>query len=118
MEVGPKLLELLHEVMPAATTAAILNNPTNPNAETVSRRLQEAAHKLGTAPHVLNVSNEGDIDTAFADVFRLRASGLVIVTDAFINTRGEQITALSLRHRVPTFFQTRAFAVAGGRQRL
>jgi putative ABC transport system substrate-binding protein len=114
VEIGPKLLELLREVMPAATTAAVLNNPTNPNAETVSRNLHEAAHKLGLEVHVLNVSNDADIDTAFAEVVRLRPSGLVMVTDAFINTRGEQIATLALRYRVPAFFQTRAFIIAGG----
>jgi putative ABC transport system substrate-binding protein len=114
VEIGPKLLELLREVMPAATTAAALNNPTNPNAETVSRNLYEAAHKVGLEVHVLNVSNDADIDAAFAEVVRLRLSGLVMVSDAFINTRGEEIAALALRHRVPAFFQTRAFVIAGG----
>ena len=114
VEVGPKLLELLHEVLPTATTLAALGNPTNPNAGMVSGSLHAAAHKLGLELHVLNASNDRDIDTAFEDLVRLRAAGLVIVTDAFINTRGEQIAALALRHRVPALFQTRALAVAGG----
>ena len=114
VEVGPKLLELLHEVIPTATTAAALINSTNPNAEIVSGTLHAAARTLGLELHVLNASNEGDIAAAFAAVVRLRAGGLVIVTDAFINTRGEQLAALALRHRVPAFFQTRAFVMAGG----
>jgi putative ABC transport system substrate-binding protein len=114
VEIGPKLLELLREVMPTATTAAALNNPINPNAETVSRNLYEAAHKVGLEVHVLNVSNDADIDAAFVEVVRLRPSGRVMVSDAFINTRGEEIAALALRHRVPAFFQTRAFVIAGG----
>lgn len=114
VELGPKLLELLHDVIPGATTAAALVNLTNPNAEIVSGSLQAAARKLRLKLQVLNASNERDIDTAFATLARLRAGGLVIVTDAFINTRGEQIAALALRNKVPAFFQTRAFIIAGG----
>lgn len=114
VEVGPKLLELLHEVIPMATTAAALVNSTNPNAGIVSRSLDAAARELGLELHVLNASNEREIDAAFASLLRLRAGGLVVVGDAFINTRGEQLAALALRHKVPAFFQTRAFAIAGG----
>ena len=114
VEVGPKLLELLHEMIPTATTVAALGNPANPNAKAVSGSLHAAARKLGLELHVLNASNDRDIETAFATVVQLRAAGLVIVTDAFINTRGEQIATLALRHGVPAFFQTRALAVAGG----
>jgi putative tryptophan/tyrosine transport system substrate-binding protein len=114
VEIAPKLLELLHEVVPKATTAAALVNPTNPNAEIVSGRLHAAASKLGLKLHVLNASNERDIDRAFATLVGLRAGGLVIVTDAFLNTRGDEIAALALQHKVPAFFQTRAFIIAGG----
>jgi putative tryptophan/tyrosine transport system substrate-binding protein len=114
VEVGPKLLELLHEVIPTATTAAALVNPTNPNAGIVSGSLHAAALNLGLKLHVVNASSERDIETAFATVVELRVGGLVIVGDAFINTRGEQLAALALRHSVPAFFQTRAFAIAGG----
>ena len=114
VEIAPKLLELLHEVIPRATTAAALVNSTNPNAQTVSGNLHAAARKLGLELHVLNVGSERDIDAAFATLGRLRAGGLVIVTDAFINTRGEQIAALALRNKVPAFFQSRAFIIAGG----
>jgi putative tryptophan/tyrosine transport system substrate-binding protein len=114
VEVGPKLLELLYEVIPTATTAAALVNATNPNAGIVSGHLHAAARQLGLELHVLNASAEADIDTALEAVIRLRAGGLVIVGDAFINTRGEHLAALALRHKVPAFFQTRAFAIAGG----
>ena len=114
VEVGPKLLELLHEVIPTATAAAALVNSANPNAEIVSGRLHTAARELGLELHILNVSNEREIDTAFASLVRLRPGGLVIVGDAFINTRGEQIASRALHDKVPAFFQTRAFAIAGG----
>jgi len=114
VEVGPKLLELLHEAIPTATTMAALVNPANPNADSLSRSLLAAARTLGLQLHVLNASTERDIDTAFATLIKLRAGGLVVGADVFIITREEQLAALALRHRLPAIFQTRAFAVAGG----
>jgi putative ABC transport system substrate-binding protein len=114
VEVGPKLLELLHEVVPAATVMAALVNPTNPNADTLSRSLQAGARALGLELHVLHASSDGDIDAAFARLLQLRAGGLVVGADVFIITREQQLASLALRHRVPTIFQTRAFVVAGG----
>jgi putative ABC transport system substrate-binding protein len=114
VEIVPKMLELLHEVVPTATTMAVLVNPTNPNADTWSTSLQVAARTLGLELDVLQVSTERDIDRAFATLTPLRVGGLVIVNDIFIITREEQLAALALHHRVPTIFQTRASVVAGG----
>ena len=79
VEVGPKLLELLHEVIPSATRLAALVNPTNPNADTLSRSLQIAARTLGLQLHVLKASTEPDIEAAFVTLAELRVSGLVIL---------------------------------------
>ncbi len=114
VEIVPKMLELLHEVVPTATTMAALVNPTNPNADTWSTSLQVSARTLGLELNVLKVSTERDIDRAFATLIPLRVGGLVIVNDIFIITREEQLAALALHHRVPTIFQTRASVVAGG----
>ena len=114
VEIVPKMLELLHEVVPTATTMAALVNPTNPNAATWSTSLQVAARTLGLELNVLKASTERDIDTAFATLIPLRVGGLAIVNDVFIITREEQLAALALRHRVPTIFQTRTSVVAGG----
>jgi putative ABC transport system substrate-binding protein len=114
VEIVPKMLELLHEVVPTATTMAALVNPTNPNADTWSTSLQVAARTLGLELNVLKVSTERDIDRAFATLIPLRVGGLVIVNDVFIITREEQLAALALHHRMPTIFQTRASVVAGG----
>ena len=114
VEIVPKMLELLHEVVPTATTMAALVNPTNPNADTWSTGLQVAARTLGLELNVLRASTERDIDKAFATLIPLRVGGLVIVNDVFLITREEQLVALALRHRVPTIFQTRASVVAGG----
>jgi putative ABC transport system substrate-binding protein len=114
VEVGPKLLEVLHEVVPTATTVAALVNPTNPNAETLSNSLQVAARTLGLELHLLEASAERDINTAFETLIQLRVGGLVIPGDAFLITHEAQLAALALRHRVPAISQSRAFAVAGG----
>jgi putative ABC transport system substrate-binding protein len=83
VEVAPKLLELLHEVIPTATRMAALVNPTNPNADTLSRSLQIAARTLGLQLHVLKARTEPDIDTAFVTSAELHVSGLVIPSTAF-----------------------------------
>jgi putative ABC transport system substrate-binding protein len=114
VEIVPKMLELLHEVVPTATTMAALVNPTNPNADTWSTSLQVAARTLGVELNVLKVSTERDIDRAFGTLIPLQVGGLVLVNDVFIIAREEQLAALALHHRVPTIFQTRASVVAGG----
>jgi putative ABC transport system substrate-binding protein len=114
LEIGPKRLELLHEVVPTATIIALLVNPTNPNADTLSRDLQAAARTLGLQLHVLHASTQHDFDMVFATLAQVRASGLVIGPDAFFNSRSEQLAAMTLRHAVPTITQYREFAAAGG----
>jgi ABC-type uncharacterized transport system substrate-binding protein len=113
--VGPKRLELLHEVVPTATSIALLINPTSPDlADADLREQQGAAHTLGLGLHVLHASTERDFDAVFARSVQLRVGGLVIGTDSFFNTRKEQLAALSVHHRVPTVHQYREFAAAGG----
>jgi putative ABC transport system substrate-binding protein len=114
VEIGPKRLELLHELVPTATIFALLLNPTNPYAQTLSRNLQAAARTLGLQLHVLHASTEREIDTVFAILTQLRAGGLVIGPDAFFNDRSEQLAALTVRHAVPAISQYREFAAAGG----
>ena len=114
VEVGPKLLELLHEVVPNATRLAALVNPTNPNAETISTNLQIAAGTRGLQLHVLNASTEADIEAAFVTLAELRVSGLIIPSDVFIITHEARLAALALHHRLPAIFQTRAIATVGG----
>src|SRR6478752_529274 len=79
VELGPKRLQLLHELVPAATIIAVLVNPADPaRAETTSKELQAAAHTLGLQLHVLHASADRDFDTVFARLVELRAGGLVI----------------------------------------
>jgi putative tryptophan/tyrosine transport system substrate-binding protein len=113
-EVGPKRLELLHELVPAATIIALLLNPTYPSAEKQSTDLQAAARTIGLQLHVLHATSEREFDTVFATLAQMRASALVIGNDPFFNSRSEQLAALSVRHVMPTIFQNREFAAAGG----
>ena len=115
VEIGPKQLQLLHEVIPAATTMAVLINPANPAiAEAQSRDMHAAARTLGLAAHVLHASTERDFDMVFATLVQLRVGALAIGSDPFFTSRTEQLAALALRHAVPAIFQFREFAAAGG----
>jgi putative tryptophan/tyrosine transport system substrate-binding protein len=114
VEVEPKRFELLHELVPTAAVMALLVNPASPFAEAQSRDAQAAARTLGLQLHVLHASTESEIDAAFATVVQLRAGALVIGGDVFFNRRPEQLAALTVRHAVPTIFQYREFAAAGG----
>jgi putative ABC transport system substrate-binding protein len=114
VELGPKRLELLHELLPTATVIAGLGNPTNPSTETQMRGLQAAARLLGLEFHVLHASSEREVDAAFASLARLKASALVIAPDGYLNSLSEQLAALTLRHAVPTIYSYREFAAAGG----
>jgi putative ABC transport system substrate-binding protein len=113
-ELGPKKLELLHELTPAATNIAALINPTNPRNAAASKDLEAAARTLRLQLHVLHASTERDFDSVFTTFSQLRAGGLVISTDPFFTTRSEQLAALTVRHAVPTIYQFREFAAAGG----
>jgi putative ABC transport system substrate-binding protein len=115
VEVAPKRLELLHELVPSAGVMALLVDPTDPVlAEAQSDELQAAAHTLGLELRILNASTETELDAAFAKLIPLRVGGLVISTGAFFISRIEQLATLTLRQGVPAIAQWRAFAVAGG----
>ncbi len=114
IDTGQKRLELMHELVPTASTIALLLNPTNTVAETQTKDLQAAARTLGLELHVLHATTEREFEPAFADLMRLRAGGLVIGTDGFLVSSSEQLAALTLRRAVPAIFQYRAFVEAGG----
>jgi ABC-type uncharacterized transport system substrate-binding protein len=115
IEVTPKRLEILHELLPAANLFALLVNPTNPYAEILSHNLQAAARTLGLQLHILHASTEGDFDTVFATLTQSRAGGLVIGGgEIFFDSRHGQLATLALRHSVPTIYREREFTQAGG----
>ena len=114
VEVGPKLVELLHVAVPSAGTMALLVNPTNPNAETQSKSIEQAAAKLGVKLHVLNASTESDLDTAFAKLNQLGAGALIIAHDVFFNAQARQLGGLTLRNKLPAIYTLPEFSAGGG----
>jgi ABC-type uncharacterized transport system substrate-binding protein len=113
--VGPKRLELLHEVVPTAKIFALLVNPSSPHlAQGDAREQQAAAQTLGVKLRILPASIDRNLDDVFTTLRELRAAGLVIGTDSFFNTRKERLAELSLRHGVPSIHQYREYAEAGG----
>jgi putative tryptophan/tyrosine transport system substrate-binding protein len=115
VEIGPKRLELLRELLPSVTLIGVLVNPDNPVlTKPFVRDLQAAASTLGLQLHVLNASTESDIDAAFAELVQLRAGALVIMPDVFFNSHVEKLVALAIRNAMPTIYQYRPFALLGG----
>jgi len=115
VEVGPKRLELLRELLPTATTIAVLVNPTSPSiAEPFLRVLQTAARNLGLRLQILHATDERDFDQVFGTLVHLRAGALVIMPDTFFTAHSEQLALLALRHAVPAIYEFRKFAAAGG----
>jgi putative ABC transport system substrate-binding protein len=111
---GPKRLELLHELIPTATTIGLLINPTNPNADVLAKEMHGAARQLGLVLQAMPARTDGEVDAVFAGAGEMGIGGLVIVTDVFFTNRITRLGALSLQHAVPAVFQYRDFAAAGG----
>jgi len=115
VEVAPKRLELLHELVPTALVIALLVNPANPAlADAQSSKLLSVAQTLGLELHVLKASTERDFDQVFASLGQLQAGGLVIGAHAFFTARQEQLATLAVRHAVPAVYESREFVAAGG----
>ena len=115
VEVGPKRLELLRELLPSATLIAVLVNPNNPILdEPFVRELQVAARTLGFKLHVLYASTDRDFDPVFATLAQLQAGALVISPDQFLTSHIEHLGQLTLRHGIPAISQLRQFVTAGG----
>jgi len=109
-----KRLGVLHEMVPKATTIAVLVNPNYSPAESQLRDVQEAAARLGVRLVVVRANAESDFDSAFATIVQRRAGALLVVASPFFNSRREQLVVLAARHAVPTIYEWREFAAAGG----
>jgi putative ABC transport system substrate-binding protein len=109
-----KRLELLHELVPKATTIAALVNPNNPNTPGDLKDLQQAAATFGLQLSAVNAANDSDFDTAFASVAQQRVEALFVESDTFFNSRRARIAGLAARHAVPAIYGVRQFAEAGG----
>lgn len=115
VEIAPKRLQLLHEVIPTAKIIGLLVNPADGAlAQSYIKAVQTAAQALGLDVQVLNVSTAAEFDGSFARLRQLGAGGLVISGGAFLTNHAEQLAVLATRHGVPTIFQSREFVLAGG----
>ena len=115
VEVAPKRLELLHELLPTVRVMAVLVDPNDPiTAKITVSEVLAAAHTFGLELHVLNASSESDINEVFAKLIQLGAGGLVVGGGAFFISHREQLAALSVRHAMPVAFEHREFTAAGG----
>ena len=113
-ELGPKRLELLHELVPSARRVAGLLNPSNPNSERLKNDLASAAHMLDLELQVFYAGSEEEFDSVFSSIRRLRLGALVIGTDPFFNGRSKQLAALAMEYSIPAIYQYRDFTLAGG----
>src|SRR5262249_62261062 len=114
VELEPKQLELIRELLPKASTIALLLNPDEPHAETQASDVRAAAHATGHNVTILKARTVRDIDAAFASLSELRADALLVATNPFFFTRAAQLVVLAARYAMPTLYFRREFVAAGG----
>jgi putative tryptophan/tyrosine transport system substrate-binding protein len=113
-QLAAKQLGLLRELVPKAALVTMLVNPRNPLTEAVIADFRAAAAVTGHQIQIVNASDEGEINKAFATVHELHADALIVGADPYFFARNEQLVALAARYAVPAIFEFREFAVAGG----
>jgi putative ABC transport system substrate-binding protein len=113
-DLGGKRLGVLRELMPRATAVAVLANPLNTVTETGLQNIQAAARDLGLKLHILNASNDVDVDAAFAVIARDQPDGFMQINDPFLITRRTQIILSAARHALPAIYSNREWVDAGG----
>jgi len=114
LDLSPKRLEMLSELVPGTKSIALLVNPNNPFAESTTTNAQEAARTKGVQLHVLKASTESEINAAFTTLAQTHVDGLIQPSDALFNSRLDQLVALASRHAVPTIYAWREYPAAGG----
>jgi putative tryptophan/tyrosine transport system substrate-binding protein len=113
-DLGPKHLELLHELLPTASMIVSLVNPGNPNAHAYALQTQAAADALGLRLQVLTAQTEADLEAAFGIMVQQRADALLVIADPFFIARRERVVALAARHAMPAIYPVAYFAECGG----
>jgi putative ABC transport system substrate-binding protein len=111
---GGKRLELLHEIVPGAASVGLLVNPDSPNAEPDVAAVRAAGRKIGLQVHVFNVTSDSEIESAFAELVKLRAGGLLLSPDTFFQGHRGAIFQLAERTRVPAIYYDRVYPANGG----
>ena len=115
IELNPKRLELLTELVPQARVIALLVNPNSADAAArITRDVQDAARSKGLQLPILKASTEGEIDAAFATLLQLHADGLVVSSETFFTRRREELVGLAARHAVSAIYALREFTASGG----
>ena len=114
LQMGPKRLELVRELVPKATVTAMLINPNFPTSSAEARDVQSAARALGLQMNVLDASTETQIEKAFATIAQQKVDTLIVGTDPFLLGRRDQLVRLAARHAIPTMYFLREFVEAGG----
>ena len=114
-EIEAKRLGLLHELIPTALTIAVIGHPDTPaNNDVVLEDLQTAASALGLKLQILKVRSVLEIDNAFASFNQRRPDALLIMANAFFNSRRNQIVQLAAHQAIPAIYENRLFAMVGG----
>jgi putative tryptophan/tyrosine transport system substrate-binding protein len=111
---GAKRLELLRQLVPGATTIAVLVNPNTPLTEAERKDVQAAAQAIGQQLIIIDISSDRDIETAFAAFVQRGAGALLVGTGGFLNSNRERIAAVANRHALPASYSQREGVVAGG----
>jgi putative ABC transport system substrate-binding protein len=114
VEMGPKRLDILRQLVPNAIAVAMLINPNVQTASAEVRNVQDAARTLGMQINVLDARTESEIDTAFADTVQRKTDALIVGTDPFLLGQRDQIVRLAAHHAVPTMYFLREFVEADG----
>jgi putative tryptophan/tyrosine transport system substrate-binding protein len=115
LELTPKRLELLCELVPQARVIALLVNPTNKAfTEPMVSAAREAAQTRALQLSIVQASSKSEIDAAFATIAQLHAAGLVVAADPFFNSQREQVVGLAAGRSVPAIYERREYAAAGG----
>src|SRR5215204_5679533 len=109
-----KRLGLLHELVPHASTIAVLVNPANANAENTSRELKEAARTLGLQVHLIDASSDDGFAPAFAKVAQISAEALLVGSDPLFFVERKRLVSLAAGSAVPAMFDWREFVEGGG----
>jgi putative ABC transport system substrate-binding protein len=109
-----KRLELLHELIPGATTVAVLVNPTNPNVQANMRDIAAAGHSTGLRIVFMSASSDEGFDAAFSEVSQRQVGAVIVSADGLFASRRAQLVALAARIAVPTMYFQREFVDVGG----
>jgi putative ABC transport system substrate-binding protein len=118
VELEPKRLELMLELVPDARSLVFLDNPNNPARHAELKRIiddmKRTALAKGVAFDVLNAGSEGAIDAAFVELSQRRTEGLLVGSDAYFFERRDQLLSLTSRHKIPAIYEWREYTALGG----